>query len=522
MPPHPLSPSFSSFSDEELFKLSFLGHSPTPLPSFMSANLAEFQSQKQVSRPRTRSAKPRPRPSPVNSLERQQKAFKKELRNASTLMSLDFDVETSEVLMVPVHWLKNKLGKPVPLNDLVKYAQEHEFLERMSCLCILETGCFEPVRLFKPGGEKDGAGGCTWFVNLEHLLRKHPNQDTVEYPLKQRLFYGGPKAQAIADSFPSPSNSGWRPPPRFPPLQRALPLTEEESRSNVQVNPFLVDGGVADADRLFDAVDVRSITMKVCEVAPPNFETTVSMLRGLLRHGIKAQDLLRILGVCNICGDVLALCSFPTHGCIADSVTRRDDGSWISSDARVCRRIPFPTSAELEDLFYNATPSPPHSQVPKRSPQPFPLAHWVQQRTGSVASGSNTPSSSAASLSTADFHRLYMDSSSSPAMRSTPSTPFPYATDSTSDTTPSPSTSAAAETLVLLSASSSSSFTASSSSQSQADSVQIKEEKMDDDIVVVDSSISTNSRKRKASTSGKVAVDGQKKRFLGHIDLTEL
>ncbi|KAJ3541407.1 hypothetical protein NM688_g6087 [Phlebia brevispora] len=519
----PLSSPFSSMTDEEL--LDFFCRTPTSiLPAFMTADLSDFQSQTQsrtLSFPRTT------RPYRTRFQTKQDK-LKLELKNAPTLVSHDFDQETGESLLLPIPWPRNKRGRPVGLGSLQKYCSDHEFLERIFCFCSAEPGTSPvPVKLFVVrkkdsehyndpclgcrNWEKGEGAGCGFFLNMRHFVLHHPRalQDTFNYPLKPskqtvakphvestskpRLFHGGLKAQRIADYFPLPENSTWRMPPRLPAIQSAQPLTEHEVADNVTINPFLVDGSVVMADRLFQPPPPNMISRNVRELAPPNHADTRAMLLELLGRGVQMHDLLRLIGACNICRYIIALCVFPEHDCIRDVVERREDGSWVSMSPLASPPLgpsPAPVSpADLEHWFFNTTTPPHHPRypTPPRIPHPFPLNHMV--------------SSTAASSS--------QDSTTTVWPTSPPGFAIPLSL------TPSPSTrptSARCNDVGMRTPTSAAAATTASSSTMEASP----------STVAAARTCRAESKKRAADDDSEIeVVQVQKKRCIGHIDLTD-
>ncbi|KAF7793520.1 hypothetical protein EIP86_004634, partial [Pleurotus ostreatoroseus] len=89
-----------------------------------------------------------------------------------------------------------------------------------------------------------------------------------------------------------PEGSTWTSLAQLPPLQLVLPLTEKMKAKGQCINPFIVNDSIGSLERLWQPVDINTITRKIREVVPPSRDITAVMLMELLTRGIKLQKLL--------------------------------------------------------------------------------------------------------------------------------------------------------------------------------------------------------------------------------------
>ncbi|KAF7789357.1 hypothetical protein EIP86_000301 [Pleurotus ostreatoroseus] len=407
------SPSSAGPSEAESFSWWMRSASSTPssTQSFFAADLDAFMAGR-----RADSSSSSHYPAVYNTpLSHRQDDLKAELRKAKTLLTHTYNPVTGESFVIPVLWPQDmKSGKAVSLSALRKYTSSHEFLDHITCFCSLKTGVNIPVKLFKvtkAGSEhygnlclgcklweplKEGLG-CSYFVNLTRLLSGFPNQDLFYYPE-----YDAPmkavqrrkqQAQERADAFPLPKDSTWTPPAKLPPM-RKVPPSEDETQT---VMPYIEDGGVGCIDRLMQPIPTAYVEARVCNVVPPSYDVTRDILMSLFTRGIKLEEFVRLVGICSHCKSLVALCTFPEHGCIRPLVKRRADGSWVSvpspNRSRSLRPFPMPINS-LEDVFNTTTP-------PRGDPRTHPFLstdiHPVQRSPTPASSASGSSLSRAAS-----------------------------------------------------------------------------------------------------------------------------
>ncbi|PSR73578.1 hypothetical protein PHLCEN_2v10497 [Hermanssonia centrifuga] len=137
---------------------------------------------------------------------------------------------------------------------------------------------------------------------------------------------------------------------------------------------YMIPGYVGDADRLFEPHNLAH--RKIHDIPSPTDTKVTQVVLSLLdsESGTTFEDLMQVLGACNVCGRIFGFNTFPYHSCIRDMLMA---ATTLTSFSLPRFTMPAFSSTTSQSCSSSSTQSkenhaPLSSPSPNRLPVPFP------------------------------------------------------------------------------------------------------------------------------------------------------